>query len=333
VDVDAFVAAHRADWARLDELVKRRRALSGPEVDELVAAYQRTATHLSVLRAAGHDPALTGRLSASVARARAVGVGGSHAASWRSVLWFFGVSFPAAVYRLRWWWLATAAGSVLLAFVIGWWVARTPTVMVSLAGSGAQQANYVNHEFRQYYSQYSGQSFGSEVWTHNSLIAALMLISGILIGIPTLFLLFQIAIETGVVGAMMVTHGKGGEFFALILPHGMLELSSVFLAGAAGLRLGWSVIDPGHRPRSQALAEEGRALITVALGMTATLLVSGSLEAFVTPSSLPSWARIVIGGCVEAAFLGYVLGAGRRACRAGLSGDMLEAPDVLAVAG
>jgi uncharacterized membrane protein SpoIIM required for sporulation len=332
VDVDAFVAAHRAEWARLDDLVRRRRTLSGTEVDELVASYQRTATHLSVLRTAGHDPALAARMSTSVARARAAAVGGAHAAGWRSVPRFFGVAFPAATYRNRWWWLATAAGSLLLALLIGWWMARTPAVMSGLAGGPKQQALYVNHEFRQYYSQYSGQSFGSEVWTHNSLLTAEMLISGVFLGIPTLLLLLANAFDLGSAGALMISHGRGPEFFTLITPHGLLELSSVFLAAATGLRLGWSIIDPGPRPRSQALAEEGRAAITIAVGMVATLLVSGSIEAFVTPSSLPAWARILIGASVEAAFLGYVIGAGRRAARAGLSADIAEAADVVPVA-
>jgi uncharacterized membrane protein SpoIIM required for sporulation len=333
VDVDVFVAAHQHDWARLDDLVRRRRALSGPEIDELVAVYQRTATHLSVLRTAGYDPALTARLSATVALARAAAVGGSHAAGWQSVLRFFAVSFPLSAYRIRWWWLATAAGSLLLALLVGWWMARTPHVMTALAGSARQQALYVNKEFRQYYSQYSGQSFGSEVWTHNSLLAAEMLISGIFLAIPTLLLLLLNAVDIGGAGAVMTTHGKGPEFFALILPHGMLELSAVFLAAAAGLRLGWSIVDPGPRPRAQALAEEGRQTITIALGLVVALLVSGSLEAFVTPSSLPTWARITIGGCVEALFLGYVLVAGRRATRAGESADIAEAADVIPVAG
>jgi uncharacterized membrane protein SpoIIM required for sporulation len=331
VDVDAFVAAHRAQWDRLDALVRRRRMLSGAEVDELVALYQRTATHLSQLRSAGHDPALIARLSATVARARAAAVGGAHASTWRSVARFFAVSFPLAAYRIRWWWLATAAGSLALAVLIGWWLARSPAAMTSLAGSSQQQAAYVNHEFRQYYSQYSGQSFGSEVWTHNSFLAAEMLISGIFLGLPTLALLLANALDIGLAGALMITHGKATEFFVLILPHGMLELSSVFLASAAGLRLGWCIIDPGPRPRSQAMAEEGRAAITIALGLIVTLLVSGSIEAFVTPSSLPAWARILIGGVVAAAFIGYVVGVGGRAARAGLSADIAEAPDVAPV--
>ena len=332
MDTDAFVAAHQQDWSRLDDLVRRRRRLSGDEVDELIAAYQRTATHLSALRTAGHDPALTARLSASLARARAVAVGGAHSSGWRSAWRFFAVSFPAMAYRARWWWLATAAVSLLLALGIGWWVASSPAVQASL-GSRAALSDYVNHQFRSYYSQYNGQSFGSEVWTHNATLAAEMLISGIFLGIPTLLLLLANALDLGVAGGLLISHGRGGEFFTLILPHGMLELSAVFLAAAAGLRLGWCIVDPGPRPRAVALAAEGRATVTIALGLILALLVSGTVEAFVTPSGLPAWARIGIGGCLEAAFLGYVLVAGRRAAAAGLSADITEAPDALPVAG
>src|SRR5664279_6018823 len=70
VDIDVFVAAHRAEWARLEELVRRAgrpRQLRGAEVDELVALYQRTATHLSVVQSRSPDPLLIGRLSTLVA--------------------------------------------------------------------------------------------------------------------------------------------------------------------------------------------------------------------------------------------------------------------------
>jgi uncharacterized membrane protein SpoIIM required for sporulation len=191
----------------------------------------------------------------------------------------------------------------------------------------------VNHQFRNYYSQYAASSFAFKVWTNNVWVAAESLIFGVLLGLPTLYVLLNNALNIGIDGGLMVGHGRTAEFFGLILPHGMLELSAVFLAAAAGLRLGWTIIDPGPRPRARALAEEGRATITIALGMIVVLLVSGVIEAFVTPSPLPTWARIAIGACAEAAFLAYVLMLGRRAVRAGLSSDIEEAPDFAPVTG
>jgi uncharacterized membrane protein SpoIIM required for sporulation len=331
VDVDAYVAAHEPEWKRLDALVKRRRRLTGDEVDELVTLYQRTTTHLSAARSSAHDPALVAVLSARVARARAA-VTGTHAAQWGIVGHFALVSFPAMAYRARWWWLGTAAGSLAVALVIGWWVARSPQVQAALLPH-AQVRQLVNHQFQGYYSQYAAPAFAAKVWTNNAWVAAESLIFGILLGLPTLLVLFENASNLGVAGALMIVHGKGVLFFALILPHGMLELSAVFLAAATGLRLGWTVIDPGPRPRGRALAEEGRAAVTVALGLVAVLLVSGVIEAFVTPSHLPAWARIMIGVAAEATFLGYVIILGRRAEAAGLSADIADAPEVVPVTG
>jgi uncharacterized membrane protein SpoIIM required for sporulation len=331
VDVDAYVAAHQADWARLDALVRRRRSLTGDEVDELVTLYQRTTTHLSTLRSAGQDPALVARLSGQVAQARTA-VTGAHTPAWSVLARFAVVSFPAMAYRLRWWWAATAGGSVLVAVLLGWWVARAPAVQAALLPR-AEVRDLVNHEFQHYYSQYAATSFAAKVWTNNVWVAAEALIFGVLLGLPTLLVLFENAANGGVQGGLMFAHGKGGLFFSLILPHGMLELSAVFLAAAAGLRLGWCIIDPGPRPRGRALAEEGRSALTIALGLIVVLLVSGVIEAFVTPSPLPSWARIGIGVVAEAAFLSYVIVLGRRAAAAGQTADMEHAPDTAPVAG
>jgi uncharacterized membrane protein SpoIIM required for sporulation len=331
VDVDAYVAAHEPEWRRLDELVKRRRRLTGEEVDELVTLYQRTTTHLSAVRSAAHDPVLVAALSARVARARAA-VTGAHAAEWGIAGRFALVSFPVMAYRARWWWLGTALGSLAVALLIGWWVARSPQVQAALLPR-AEVRQLVNHQFQGYYSQYAAPAFAAKVWTNNAWVAAESLTFGILLGLPTLLVLFNNAANIGVAGALMIVHGRGVLFFALILPHGMLELSAVFLAAATGLRLGWTVIDPGPRTRGRALAEEGRAAVTVALGLVVVLLVSGMIEAFVTPSHLPTWARIMIGVAAEAAFLGYVIILGRRAVAAGLSADMADAPAVAPATG
>jgi len=331
VDLDAFTAAHQPDWDRLAFLVKRRRRLTGAEIDELVASYKRTATHLSVLRSAGQDPALTARLSGLLAGARAA-TGGAHTPAWRTVAEFFGVAFPAMAYRARWWWLATAGGSILVALIAGRWIAASPGVQASLL-SHSQVARLVNHQFRNYYSQDTASAFALKVWTNNVWVAAETLILGAFLGIGTIFVLLENALNIGIDGGLMIGHGKAVEFFTLILPHGMLELSAVFLAAATGLRMGWAIIDPGPRRRLQALAEEGRAAVTITLGLIVVLATSGAIEAFVTPSSLPSWARIGIGAVVEVMFVTYVIVAGRRARRLGLSADIAEAPEHVPVAG
>ena len=331
MDLDVFVAEHRAEWIRLDRLTRRRRRLSGEEVDELVTLYQRTATQLSALQAAGLDPLLTARLSSQLARSRAA-VSGAHSSTWQAVGRFAAISFPAAAYRARWWWLGCAAGSALFAVLVGWRVAHSPALQASLLSKSAA-ANLVRHQFRHYYSAYDAQSFAAKVWTNNAVIAAETVLSGLLLGLPVLFILLENALNVGVIGGLMTSYGRSREFWTLILPHGMLELSAVFLAAGAGLRLGWAVIDPGQRPRARALAEEGRSLVTVAIGLVFVLLVSGLIEAFVTPSPLPAWARIGIGGIAEAAFLGYVIWFGRRAVAAGETGDIAEVPDAAPVTG
>jgi uncharacterized membrane protein SpoIIM required for sporulation len=141
--------------------------------------------------------------------------------------------------------------------------------------------------------------------------------------------LFQNAANLGVVGGFMAQAGKTDVLVGLLAPHGLLELTAVFLAGAVGMRLGWTVISPGDRPRAQALAEQGRAVVSAAVGLTVVLLVSGLIEALVTPSPLPTFVRVGIGVLAEAAFLTYIVYFGRRAVRAGETGDLEDAPDVV----
>jgi uncharacterized membrane protein SpoIIM required for sporulation len=286
---------------------------------------------LSTLRRDGHDPALTAWLSGLVARARAALIG-SRTPAWRSVGEFFAVGFPAAAYRARWWWLATAVGSILVAVLVGRWIAGSSAVQASLL-SHSQVASLVNHQFRDYYHQDTASAFAARIWTNNVWVAVQTLILGAFLGLATIYVLLTNALNLGVDGGLMIGHGKTVEFFTLILPHGMLELSAVFLAAAAGLRMGWAVINPGPQRRVQALAEEGRVAVNIALGLILVLATSGAIEAFVTPSGLPSWARIGIGGAAEAGFLAYVVLAGRRAERLGLSADIAEAPEHAPVTG
>lgn len=317
MDIDAFVAAHTGRWARLEQLTRRRR-LSGAEADELVDGYQEVATHLSVVRSSAPDAALVSYLSSVLARAR-TRTTGTRTTSWRDVLTFLAATFPAALYRTRRWWLATTAANVALAAVMMTWLLQHPGAESSLV-SPAQADRLVKVDFQHYYSEYSASHFAAQVWTNNAWVAALCIALGVL-GVPVVWLLFNNIFNVAVIGALMIQHGRGSLFFGLILPHGMLELTAVFVAAGVGLRLFWSWVEPGARTRLQSVAHEGRSAAAVALGLVLVLFFSGVLEAFVTPSGLPTWARIGIGVLAEAGFLVYVFVAGRRAFRAGHTGD------------
>jgi len=305
--------------------VKRRRRLTGAEVDELVDLYQRVSTHLSMVRSASADAVLVGRLSGLVARARAA-VTGAHAPLWREFVRFWTVSFPVVAYRSWRWWLGTAIGFFIVTIALAMWVAGNPEVH-SAIGTPSEIEELVNHDFASYYSENPAGSFALRVWVNNAWVAAQCIGFAILLGLPIPYILFQNAANLGLIAGLMFDAGAGDVFMGLITPHGLLELTAVFLAGAVGMRLGWTVIAPGDRPRTQALAEQGRAVVSVAIGLVVVLLVSGLVEALVTPSPLPTFMRIGIGVAVEVAFLAYVVHFGRKAVRAGESGDIEDAPD------
>jgi uncharacterized membrane protein SpoIIM required for sporulation len=318
VDLDAYVHAHLLEWRRLEALTGTRR-LSGPESDELVDRYQRVATHLSVVRTAAPDAALVGYLSTLLAKARLRSVG-ARVATWRGFLTFFTHRFPAALYRLRWWWLATLAGNVIVTAVMMWWLIDHPRVEQTLM-SPAQVDQLVNHDFENYYSESAASQFALQVWINNAWVSALCLSLGIL-GAPVVYLLYNNVLNVAVIGSIMTRHGHAGHFWGLLLPHGLLELTAVFVAGGVGLRFFWSWIEPGNLTRSQSVAREGRTVGTVAMGLVAVLAVSGMIEAFVTPSGLPTWARVGIGILAETTFLVYVFVVGRAAVARGYTGDL-----------
>ena len=200
----------------------------------------------------------------------------------------------------------------VVAVVIGVWVAGNPEVQ-STIGTPSDIEQLVNHDFASYYSENPAGSFALQVWVNNSWVAAQCIGFAVLLGIPIPYCCSRTPPTSACSAGLMFDAGKGDIFLGCSLPHGLLELTAVFLAGAAGMRLGWSVISPGDRPRGQVLAEQGRAVVAVAVGLVAVLLVSGLIEALVTPSPLPTFVRIGIGVVAEIAFLAYVVHFGRQA--------------------
>lgn len=329
MDVDHLIATNQDAWSRLDEVARRAardpKRLTSAELNELVTLHLRASSHLASVRTHGHDPDLAAHLSALVSRSSAV-VHGTRARSLRQLLHAATVTFPAAVWHARWAIAISTAVFLVGAVSVGGWIALSDAAAQASAPAEVREA-YVQSEFADYYSSEPSATFAARVFTNNAGVGAMAFGAGIIFGVPTLAILLFNGVNVGVAAGLFYAAGDAGTFWSLILPHGLLELTAVFVAGGAGLMLGWAAAVPGDRPRHVALAEEGRRSVVIVIGLVGVFLVSGLLEGFVTAAPWSTWARVGTGALVWAAFLAWIATTGRQAAARGLTGALGEGVD------
>ncbi len=322
MDRDSFVERHAPTWDRLAELVGRRH-LTPAESDELVRLYLRASSHLASARRRYADPELLLHLNTLVARANAR-VYGTRTRTLQGIRHAFTHTFPAAMWHLRRPILLATAVFVAVFAATTVWIATTPAALDVAIPPEVREA-YLAEDFVGYYSSQPAGQFAALVFTNNARIGILAFASGIAFAVPTLAVLAYNALNVGVAAGAFHAAGRAPLFWGLILPHGLLELSAIFVAAGTGLALGWSLVSPGDRTRAAALAEQARRAIVIVVGLVLVFLVAGLLEAFITPSALPTWARVGTGVLVEVTFIAYVVGFGRAAAAEGYTGALGEA--------
>jgi uncharacterized membrane protein SpoIIM required for sporulation len=323
MDIDRFIAANQPAWDRLAALSARAtgrkvRRLDRHEVDELVGLYQQVSGDLATARTAYAEPGLVVRLTHVVAHANAA-IYGRRAGARSTVLRFLLASFPAAVWVSRRAILASAAFLLVPAIAVGAWLAVSDAALDVAIDEETQQA-LVASEFEDYYSSAPAGQFASLVTFNNIRVSLVAFALGALL-LPAAALLAFNGLNVGMAGGLFVSEGQAGRFFGLILPHGLLELTAVIIAGGAGLQMGWALLAPGDRPRSVALAEEGRRSVVLVLGTVVAFVVAGLIEGFVTPADgLPTAVRVAVGALVWVGFLLWTVGRGRLAADDGFTG-------------
>ncbi len=154
-------------------------------------------------------------------------------------------------------------------------------------------------------------AFSSEIFTNNIRVTFMVFAAGIAAGLGSALLLIYQGVLFGAITGLAIWAGNGRPFFELITAHGVLELSCIVVAGAAGFRLGWAMVDPGRRRRGTAVVAEGRRAVEIVLGTMPWLVLAGIVEGFVTPAGLGLGPVLVIGLSLGALYWGLVLWRGR----------------------
>ena len=320
VDADALAENRLPEWQRLHELSSKK-TLDGVEIDELVARYRSASADLAELKSTVGDSVQGNYLSTVLAAAR-LKLTGTPQNMLTRLGDFFIWQLPAALFALRKTTAWVATGFFAIAVIVAVWIAVNPAVVAAIWDPEMLEV-YAEEEFTGYYTENPAAVFAGLVWTNNAWIAVQCVIFGIT-GIWPVFAMVQNAMNLGLAAGSMAAAGRLDIMVLHILPHGMLELTALFVAAAGGLHLFWAWVAPGACSRTQALAAAGRSLATVAIGLVFALALAGLVEGFVTGWWLPWWVKIGIGAAALGVFLWYMLVVGRRAASHGETGDLVE---------
>jgi uncharacterized membrane protein SpoIIM required for sporulation len=330
VDLDSYIQAHRPEWSRLEQATAGgSRALAarpGDDISETVRLYLRASSHLAEVQTRYHDPGLERYLNSLVARSHGVIYGGT-VSSGRSFLRFFLTRYRAVFRRTIPFVLAIAALMAVVLLAMDLWVATSREAQVGLLPPAARQA--MRDAGGVGPGDTGSAALSALIFQNNVQVAFLAFALGITFGVGTIWVITTNAVFIGLLAGGFQAAGQGWTFWALVLPHGFLELTAICIAGGAGLRVGWAMIDPGDRPRVTALGEEARDAVLLILGVIPAFAVAAVIEGFVTGRTGAAIVEVLIGAIVMIAYLAFLLfpvrdpggAAGRldRKVRAGLA--------------
>jgi uncharacterized membrane protein SpoIIM required for sporulation len=320
----AFEALYRAEWQELEEHLDRvlKRTSKQPKEplrgERIAALYRRACEHLALARARSYPAYLLDRLDRLTADAHQViyqqrEFGAT--ALWRIV----SRDFPRAVRAdAAYVWIATALFAVPTV-VLGVLVYYQPDLILSVVDAATAA------EFEQMYSTVA-ESIGrtrdaGDDWTmfgfyisNNVGIAFQCFASGLAAGLGSIFFLVYNGAMFGAVAGYLTERGLGDTFFSFVVTHGSFELTAIALSGAAGLKLGHSLLKPGRRTRGESLVFAARECVVIIYGVTAMLVVAAAVEAFWSSSSwVPREAKYGVAAACWLAVFAYLALQGRRA--------------------
>ncbi|MBI1851569.1 MAG: stage II sporulation protein M [Planctomycetes bacterium] len=152
--------------------------------------------------------------------------------------------------------------------------------------------------------------------SNNVRVAFLAFAAGVSAGVLTAVLLVLNGISLGSSLAVFANRHVLDVIGVFVMPHGVIELTAICIAGGAGLWMGSAFLLPGRKTRRAAFAERAKEAIALIGGVAVMLLIAGTIEGFVSPSKLPDGAKLAFAGVAALALVVYLVGSGRGVARA-----------------
>ena len=313
-----FIASKRANWERLEALlgkIQRRRlaGLQAEELYELGRLYRQATSDLAVARRDWPSHRVVEYLNALVTRAHAE-VYRNEAATWRRLRDFVLVRFPQ-VWRRTFIFTLIAFLCFALPALVAFAVSVHDPSQSSLLFPDANQLVDEIKAHHEWWRDINTQGRGSSaalIMTNNILISVKAFAGGVLFGLYALYLLIFNGLMLGTTAGLSAFYGFSSRLWSFIAPHAPLELSVIFFSGGAGLQMGYAILHPGLLTRGAALREAAERAVVIMIGCVPLLAIAGTIEAFISPSDLPLWTKLLVSAVTGVALYAYLIGVGRQ---------------------
>ena len=310
--VDDLILTRRERWEALRALLDRAgsdpRRLDASEIERLSHLYRQVVSDLALARRDFPNDQVVAYLNALAARAYPL-VYRAPIGSWRRLGQFFLEEFPAR-YRASGWFVLTAFVLFALPAVAGFFVVvGNPPLAEQILPPDITR---VVRDGR-LWTDIPGilrPMAASAIATNNIQVSMMAFAGGILLGTLTVYVLVFNGLLLGSIFGYTHLYGLDGKLAAFVSPHGYLELTVIFIAGGAGLRVAWGIVHPGLLGRRDALVRAGQEAVLLLIGALPILVVAGLIEGFVSPSDLPDWVKLVFGLLSGIVLHVWLMGAG-----------------------
>ncbi len=320
----SFIDQKKDDWQRLEDLLGllaggSLRSLSRTEVREFGELYRRAAADLAIARAETRDPKVVNYLNSLVIRAhgkiyRADGEGKSIIAK------FFAHDLPRAVQD-NWVYVFISFLSFLIPAIVAFALVSNNSEFINVLGLEGIQASVESGE-RWWLSLNKANQIGSSfIMANNILVSFNAFAWGAFIGIGSIYIVAFNGLNLGGVFATAFKFDPvfGSDLAEFVVAHGVIELFCIFLAGGAGMMIGYALINPGDLTRGQALKKKGIEATRIVIGCALILVLAGLIEGFVSPSTLPPAVKYAVGISTGLVMFFYLFFVGRDRTREGSS--------------
>ncbi|MCP3740075.1 stage II sporulation protein M [Rossellomorea sp. BNER] len=309
MNVKQFVKQHREDWQQLEQMLtilhKRKRKIKGSDIEQFNRLYQKSAQNLSYCQTYFPKEDVTLYLNELVSKSHNL-LYRDQISSMKQIRHFFGVKFVGLLLE-QWKFIVVA----MMLFTIGalggfFSILDDPQNAYSVLPENIAQG-VDPEQLGKNDGQVDASLMSTSIMTNNIQVAILAFAGGVTFGLLTVYLLIYNGLIVGGIAAVFWHHDKTYEFWAYIVPHGMIELTAIFIAGGAGLLMGYKLFVPGHYSRGHQLKQQAKRSVQLLLGTIPLFVIAGVIEGFITPAAISLEAKYIVAFLTVVGLILYIV--------------------------